>query len=146
VSSSASSRAAVRRSAALVLIVASATLTGCAGHSDRSALSDAADSLRSQASEGALLADEAMSGQVTGIFIHEHASDLYDEASKTHASLEGTRVDPSLASELAGLQALSGRVADDLQALSTTSADAGQLAVELRQTAEAVHRIGEPPS
>jgi hypothetical protein len=128
---------------AMSLALLTIALVACAPASERSALSDLSDSLGSQAAEGALLADEAASGDVTPIFRHEHALDLFDAASQVHATLLGTEVDSSLDPQLQALRTASERITNDLHALSGSGADAQALSGDLQAAADAVESIGE---
>ena len=55
---------------------------GGAGRLGVKALSQESKSLRSEASEGALLAEDAVAGKSTRIYTREHSFELYKAASK----------------------------------------------------------------
>jgi hypothetical protein len=124
------------------------TLVGasCAssGQLGAKALLQGSESLRSQAAEGALLADDAVSGKATSNYLHEHAVELSDAASQIEASLLAGSAAPSLEPERAQLVVLARRISDDLQRLSSASADEQRaLSSELQRAADASQRIGE---
>lgn len=120
-----------------------ALLVSCAGAGPRSSLSDSADSLRSQAAEGAILAAEAASGASTQTFTREHAADLLGLASRVRSSLQGIQVDPPLNSELGRLNVLADRVEADLARLGGPVRDLRALSVDLQAAADEGRSIGE---
>jgi hypothetical protein len=120
--------------------------TGC-GSGDRlgaEALLQQSKSLRSEAAEGSLLAQDAVSGKTTRIYIREHSSDLYRAASQAEASLKTAETEPALESTLRQLAVLADRVSADLKRLGSASTDEyGALADELQAAAQASEKIGE---
>src|SRR5947209_17486315 len=94
------------------LIVALALLSaGCGGSElSASALSKQADSVRSLAAEGALLAGEASEGKTTGIFTRVHSSELDKSAAQTASTLEKATTTPALEPKLHRLSTLAGGV------------------------------------
>lgn len=100
--------------------------------------------LRSAAAEGALLAEDAVSGKATSNYIHEHAVELSEAASQTEATLQAASTDPSLEPERGQLVVLARRISDDLERLSAASTDEQRaLTSELQAAADASQRIGE---
>jgi hypothetical protein len=92
----------LRRERVLVLGVILALLgAGCGGGKlGAKALSQQSKSLQSLASEGALLAQDAVSGKTTRIYTREHSSDLYKAASQAEASLKAAKAEPALQPKL----------------------------------------------
>ena len=125
------------------VVAASVGLVGCTSASGRSALSDLADSLASQAAEGSLLAEAAAGGDVTGTFTQEHARDLRDSARSEHETLLAFPADPSVDPQLSTLRTLSERISNDLDALSGSPADPGALADDLRSASQAAQSTAE---
>jgi hypothetical protein len=120
--------------------------TGCgsAGRLGAEALLQQSKSLRSEAAEGSLLAQDAVSGKTTRIYVREHSADLYRAASQAEASLKAATTEPPLESTLLELAALAGRVSADLKRLGSASTDEYRaLADELQAAAQASEKIGE---
>ena len=135
-------RTSVLRLATICALIA----TACAsdGQLGATALVQGSESLRSTAAEGALLAEDAVSGQATTNYIHEHAVELSEAASQVEATLGAGSTDPSLETERDQLVSLAGKISDDLQRLSSASADEQRtLTGELQAAADASHKIGE---
>jgi hypothetical protein len=136
----------VRLAGALVLVAAVALFgAGCGGGKlGARALSQESKSLRSLAAEGALLAEDAVSGKTTRVYTREHSSDLYKAASKAEASLKTAKTAPPLEPELRQLTTLAAQVRGDLQRLSGASKEE-KLAIgrELQAAAQASQEIGE---
>jgi hypothetical protein len=108
------------------------------------ALLQGSESLRSQAAEGALLAEDAVSGKATRNYLHEHAVELSEAASQIEATLQAATTDPSLGPARGQLVVLASRISDDLQRLSAASAEEERtLTGELQAAADASQRIGE---
>jgi hypothetical protein len=119
---------------------------GCGASSQLGAKALLQDSktLRSAAAEGALLAEDAVSGKATSNYIHEHAVELSEAASQIEATLQAASTDPSLEPERGQLVVLARRIGDDLQRLSEASPDEQRtLTSELQAAADASQRIGE---
>ena len=128
------------------LILAAALLcAGCGGAKlSASTLSKHADSLRSLAAEGALLANDASAGKTTRTFTRVHSSDLDKAAAKAAASLETAKTKPALESKLRRLATLARRVRDDLERLGSASKDEQRtLANELQRAAGQSNQIAE---
>ena len=128
------------------LILAAALLcSGCGdGKLGASALSKQADSVRSLAAEGALLANDASAGKTTRTFARVHSSDLDKAAAKAATSLETAKTKPALESELHRLATLARRVSDDLDRLGSASKDEQRtLASDLQRAAEQSNQIAE---
>ncbi len=136
-----------RRTSLLRLAVICALIgTTCASNSQlgAEALLQGSESLRSAAAEGALLAEDALSGKTTSNYIHEHAVELSEAASQIEATLQAASTDPSLEPERGQLVVLARRISDDLQRLSEASTDERRtLTSELQAAADASQRIGE---
>lgn len=128
------------------LIVALVLLSaGCGGGElDASALSKQADSVRSLAAEGALLAGDASVGKTTRIFTRVQSSDLDKAAAKAASSLETSKTKPTLEPKLHRLARLARGVGDNLERLGRAS-KSGQrrLANELQRAADQSNRIAE---
>jgi hypothetical protein len=119
---------------------------GCGASSQLGAKALLQDSktLRSAAAEGALLAEDAVSGKATSNYIHEHAVELSEAASQMEDTLQAASTDPSLEPERGQLVVLARRIGDDLQRLSEASPDEQRtLTSELQAAADASQRIGE---
>jgi DNA-binding transcriptional regulator YdaS (Cro superfamily) len=119
---------------------------GCGGGGKlgAKALSQESKSLRSLAAEGALLAEDAVSGKTTRVYTREHSSDLYKAASKAEASLKAAKTAPALEAELRQLTALAAQVRGDLQRLSGASKEEKRaIGRELQAAAQASREIGE---
>jgi hypothetical protein len=125
-----------------LIIVGAACSRG--GTLDAKALSQEAETVQSDAAEGALLAQEALAGRTTPTYTREHALDLSDAASGTEATLTAATTDPALEPELRQLAELAGQVTDALERLANASEDEERsLADELQAAAEASKRIDE---
>jgi hypothetical protein len=137
----------LRLKRALLLGVVLALLgAGCGGGGKlgAKALSQQSKSLQSAAAEGALLAEDTVSGKTTRIYTREHASDLYRAASRTEADLNAAKTEQTLEPELGGLAELAGRVSADLKRLGGASKDeARALGRELQAAAEESQKISE---
>ena len=97
-----------------------------------------------QAAEGALLAEDAVSGKATSNYVHEHAVELSEAASQIEATLRAGSTDPSLEPERGQLVVLARRISDDLLRLSEASTDEQRtLTSELQAAADASQRIGD---
>ena len=112
-------RAAFAVAVALVLV----TACGSGGTLDREALSQEADTLRSTAAEGALLARDDLAGKITPTFLREHAADLSEAVSQTAATLTVATTEPALETQLHQLATLAAQVTTALEQLPTASAD-----------------------
>jgi hypothetical protein len=132
------------RRAALIL-AAALLCAGCGGGElSASALSKQADSLRSLAAEGALLADDASAGETTRTFARVHSSDLHKTASKTAATLATAKTKPALEPKLHKLGSLARGVSDDLDRLGTASKrEQRSLANQLQRAADQSNRIAQ---
>jgi hypothetical protein len=101
-------------------------------------------SLQSEAAEGALLSQDAVTGKTTGIYTREHASDLYWASSQAEASLKAADTEPALERDLRQLTVLASQVSAELKRLGSASKDEQRiLARELQAAAQASQRIGE---
>jgi len=117
---------------------------GSGGQLGAAALSQQSKSLRSDAAEGALLAQDAASGRTTHIYTREHAADLYRAASQAEIMLKTVTTEPALESRFRQLAFLAGQVSADLARLGSASRDDDRaLARELQAAAEASQKIGE---
>jgi hypothetical protein len=118
---------------------------GSGGKLGAKALSQQAKSVQSEASEGALLAEDAVAGKSTSIFVREHSSYISAAASKVAASLKGAETEPALRQELRRLRALATHVSSALERLGGASSKAEQRALgrQLEAAAEASGKIGE---
>jgi hypothetical protein len=117
---------------------------GSSGRLGTNALLQQSMSLRSQAAEGALLAQDAVAGDTTRIFIREHASDLSTAASQIEASLRTANIEPALEPKRSQLANLARDITADLERLGSASEDEDRvLAGDLSAAAEASQRIGE---
>ena len=118
---------------------------GCGGgRLEAKAISQQSKSLQSDAAEGALLADDAVSGKTTHIYIREHAADLYKAASKVEASLKAAKTAPALEPKLRRLTALASQVSAALKRLGGAARDGQRvLGAELRAAARKSKTIGE---
>jgi small-conductance mechanosensitive channel len=126
------------------ILAAALLCAGCGGEVSASALSKQADSLRSLAAEGALLAEDASAGKTTGTFTRVHSSDLDKAASKAAASLETAKTKPSLESERHRLASLAQRISNDLDRLGNASkSEQRSLANELQRAADQSNQIAE---
>jgi hypothetical protein len=117
---------------------------GCGGGTlSAKALSQQATTLQSLASEGGLLAQDAVSGKTTRVFTRVHASDLAKAASQGETSLKAAKTTPSLEPKLRGLVKLAGQVSADLKRLGKASKDEQRmLGRELQSAAQAAKKIG----
>jgi hypothetical protein len=119
---------------------------GCAGGGQlgAAALMEQAKSLQSIAAEGAILAQDAVSGKTTDIFIRVHSSDLDMAASQAEASLMAAKTEPALEPMLRELAVLARQVSANLKRLGSASKDEDRaLARELQAAARASQKIGE---
>lgn len=97
--------------------------TGCDGSRQLGAkeLLQQSKSLQSEAAEGALLAEDAVSGKATSIYTREHAFELYRAASEIEASLSAAVSEPAFERELGKLAVLANQISADLKRLSGAS-------------------------
>jgi hypothetical protein len=108
------------------------------------ALLEQSKTLRSEAAEGALLSEDAVSGKATRFYIHEHAFELSADASQIEATLKAATTEPALKPALGQLAILAGQISADLERLSEASTDEQRaLTSELQAAADASQRIGE---
>ncbi len=107
------------------------------------ALSQQAKSLQSAAAEGALLAQDAVSGKTTRVYAREHSSDLRTAAVRVEAELKRAKTEPSLEPKLHRLAVIAARVSVVLERLGGASRNEERaLARELRAAAAEAERIG----
>ena len=135
-----------RPRAAFAVAVALALAAACSsgGTLDREALSQEADTLRSTAAEGALLARDDLGGKITQTFLREHAADLSEAVSQTAATLTAATTEPALELQLQQLATLAGQVTAALEQLPNASTEEEhRLAEELQAAADTSRRIGE---
>jgi hypothetical protein len=119
---------------------------GCGGSGKlgAKALSQQSKTLQSEAAEGALLAQDAVSGKTTRIYTREHSADLYKAASRAEASLQAAKTTLALEPKLRRLAVLAAQVRADLKRLGHASKDeARTLARDLQAAAEESQKIGE---
>jgi hypothetical protein len=117
---------------------------GSGGKLGAKALSQQSKSLQSLAAEGALLAQDAVSGKTTRIYTREHSSDLYKAASQAEASLKAARTEPALEPRLRELAALAAQVSAALKRLGGASKDEQRaLGRELQTAARESKKIGK---
>ena len=129
---------------AAAILAAALLCAGCGGELSASALSKQADSLRSLAAEGALVAEDASAGKTTHTFRRVHSSDLDKAASKTAASLETAKTKPALESDRHRLASLAQRISDDLARLGNASkGEQRSLANQLQRAADQSNQIAE---
>jgi hypothetical protein len=137
----------LRRERVLILAVILALLgAGCGsgGKLGAKALSQQSKSLQSEASEGALLAQDAVSGKTTRIYTREHSSDLYKAASQAEGSLKAANTEPALQPKLRQLTALVTQVRLALKRLGDASKDEQRvLRRELQAAAQESEKIGK---
>ena len=117
---------------------------GSGGKLGAKALSQQSKSLQSLAAEGALLAQDAVSGKSTRIYTREHSADLYKAASQAEASLKAARTEPALKPKLSRLTALDTQVSAALKRLGGASkAEQRALGRDLEAAAQESQKIGE---
>ena len=137
----------LRRARVLPLGVVVAVLgAGCGNGGTLGAkeLSQQSKLLRSEAAEGALLAQDAVAGKSTRIYTREHASDLHKAASRTAAALNAAKTEQALEPDLGRLAELASRVSADLERLGGASKDeARALGRELQAAARESEKIGQ---
>jgi hypothetical protein len=127
-----------------VIVALAGASCGGSGQLGAKALLEQSKTLRSEAAEGALLSEDAVSGKATSNYIHEHAVELSEAASQIEATLQAASTDPSLEPERGQLVVLARRITDDLERLSEASTDEQRaLTSELQAAADASQRIGE---
>lgn len=101
-------------------------------------------SLQSEAAEGALLAEDAVSGKATSIYTREHAYELYRAASEIEVSLNAAVSEPAFEPELSKLAVLANQISADLKRLSgAPTVEQRILTRELHKAAQASQKIGE---
>jgi hypothetical protein len=118
---------------------------GCGGGQlSASALSKQADSVRSLAAEGALLAGDASADKTTGTFTRVHSSYLGKAAAQTASTLKTSKTKPALEPKLHRLATLARGVSDDLDHLGSASKkEQRTLANQLQRAADQSNRIAE---
>ena len=108
------------------------------------ALLQQSKSLQSEAAEGALLAQDAVAGKTTRIYVREHSSELQKAVSQAEATLKAAKTDSVLDPKLRQLAVLASQVSADLRRLGTASKDEDRaIARELQSAARASAKIGE---
>jgi hypothetical protein len=124
----------------LALLVA-----GCGGGKlGAKELSQQSKLLQSDAAEGVLLAEDAVSGKTTRIYTREHAADLSKAASTAEASLRAGKTAPALEPKLRRLTALARQVSAALKRLgSASTVEQHTLGRELQVAAQESKKIGE---
>ena len=129
---------------ALILVLA-LLCAGCGGGQlSANALSKQADSVRSLAAEGALLAGDASAGKTTGTFTRVHSTELHKVAAQTASTLKTAKTKPALEPKLHRLTALAHGVSVDLDRLRSASRNEQRtLAKELQRAADQSNRIAE---
>jgi hypothetical protein len=127
-----------------VMLVLLGAGCGGSGKLGAKALSQQAMLLQSEAAEGALLAEDAVSDKTTHVFIREHAADLYKAASRAEASLKAAKSKRALEPKLRRLAVLAAQVRADLERLGHASKpEARTLGRELQAAADESRKIGE---
>jgi hypothetical protein len=117
---------------------------GSSGQLGAKALLEQSDSLRSEAAEGALLAEDAVAGKVTRIYTREHSFDLSTAASEIEAALRAATTDAALEPKLRQLRDLASQISADLMRLASAStAEQRALTRELQAAARASQRVGQ---
>jgi hypothetical protein len=117
---------------------------GSGGQLGAKALLQQSMSLRSEAAEGAILAQDAVAGKTTRIYVGEHSADLYQASLEAETRLKAATTEPALGSRLRQLVALATQVVADLQRLGSASRGEDRaLARHLQAAAQASERIGE---
>jgi hypothetical protein len=117
---------------------------GSGGKLGAKALAQQSKSLQSEASEGALLAQDAVAGKTTRIYTREHSADLYKAASQVEASLKTAKTAPGLEGKLRRLEIIATRVSTELERLGQASkGEAHALRRELEAAAAESKTIGE---
>jgi hypothetical protein len=119
---------------------------GCGSGSQlgATALLQQSKSLQSEAAEGALLAQDAVAGKTTRIYVREHSSELQKAASQAEATLKAAKTESALEPKLRQLAVLASQVSADLRRLGTASKDEDRaIARELQAAARASAKIGE---
>jgi hypothetical protein len=106
-----------------VLLATVLLVSGCGSSSTlgRSSLAKRSDAVQSLAAEGALLAQDAVDGRTTSVYLREHSHELADAAAKAQSSLAGARTTPGLQPQLRRLRRLAAQVAHGLQGLAKAS-------------------------
>jgi hypothetical protein len=116
---------------------------GSGGKLGAKALSQQSKSLQSLAAEGALLAQDAVSGKATSVYTREHSADLYKAASQAEASLKAAKTEPAFQPKLRQLTALVTQVSAALKRLGGASnAEQRALGRELQAAARESEKIG----
>jgi hypothetical protein len=136
----------LRRKGVLLGVVLALLGAGCGsgGRLGAKALSQKSKSLQSEAAEGALLAQDAVSGKTTRVYTREHSSELYKAASQAEASLKAAKTEPALQPKLRQLVILAARVSAALKRLGGASKDEQRaLGLELQTAARESKRIGK---
>ncbi len=117
---------------------------GSGGKLGARALAQQSKSLQSEASEGALLAQDAVAGKTTRIYTRVHSTDLHKAVSQAEASLKAAKTEPALQPKLRRLTALATRVSDALKRLGGASKDEQRaLGRELQTAALESKKIGK---
>jgi hypothetical protein len=108
------------------------------------ALAQQSNSLRSEAAEGALLAQHAASGKTTRIYTREHSAELSMAASRAEVGLMTATTEPALEPTLRRLVVLAGQVRADLERLGSASTEEDRaLFRQLQAAAQASQKIGD---
>jgi hypothetical protein len=127
-------------------VVLALLVTGCGGDGKlgAKALSQEAASLQSVAAEGALLAEDVISGRTTRIYTREHSADLHKAASQVEASLRTAKSAPGLEGKLSRLKVIATRASTELERLGHASkGEAQALRHELEAAAGESQSIGK---
>lgn len=134
-----------RSTPAVVVAAVLLALAGCGGRGPigAAALERQAESLRSGAAEGALLAEDAAAGRTTRTFQRLHSSELADAVAGVESALSSSEAEPGLDAERRRLVDVAGRVRNGLERLGGASGDEGRaLARDLGAAAGESERIG----
>jgi hypothetical protein len=108
------------------------------------ALSQESKSLQSLAAEGALLAQDAVSGKTTRVYTRVHSSALYKAASQAEASLKAAEAEPALEPKLRQLAVLAAQIRADLKRLGGASKEEERaIGRELQAAAQESQKIGK---
>jgi hypothetical protein len=105
-----------------------------------------ADSLASIATDGALLADGVVDGQMTTAMARTHSQELATEAEKLAEVVASTDPEPALRQKTQALTQLATRVATRLQSLADQPADPQAAAIvrsSLANAADAASKLAE---
>jgi hypothetical protein len=125
-------------------------LLGCGSSTylDGKALAKEADTVRSNAAEAALLAEDSAAGKATSVYRRVHASYLEGAEKTLAATLAKSQASPAVTTQLKALARLAEKVDEETKQLESASSRSEQqrLGEQLKADAAAAAKLGRQAS